>query len=540
MEEFYKLTSLKELTLTNFKKDSNFSLSGLENAISLNYLHFKSCDLSSYDTMKYLKSLQYLYLEDSCDDEVTNLFTAMKGVDYNNLEYLGIFGMAPVDFAKQDMSRKVTLASKISSVTDISPLEYLSDVTKNKVKYLYLNNNDIVNMDNINNFSNVAVLDVANNKLTSLETACSNMSSLIYFEGTNNSLANLNGLNSSSLTLLILSDNKLNDISNLNSSLTFLDLTNNSLLENVSKISECTKLGGLYLTGCTKMKHSDVKLFANVYNRIISIYRSIDNIFLTDLETDSEKNWYNKSLSDTDLEELINNNFLTRLRLDDNGLLGNTSFASLDQDTQKDITEKFGSENLGKDIYLRYVLSTLNNMEYLSLKNITNLENIDFVKFMPKLVQLDLDGTSVIDLSILETLTNQGELLSFASLTVSNPLTDLTKIQKTISNFWERSGAYWNVYGGSRGSGLHIWTKELFDSLNNCKNIQKLKIFGDNDGTKFSGDYSLSEMTKLEYVDFFFIRTQIELPSNLIYCDFEQSCFPVFDERKCCVYFNIW
>ena len=129
------------------------------------------------------------------------------------------------------------------------------------------------------------------------------------------------------------------------------------------------------------------------------------------------------------------------------------------------------------DSYLRYILSTMRNMEYLSLKNIENLKKIDFVKFMPNLIELDISGTGVEDLSILENLTTDGNLQKFASLGISNEQTDLTKIQTTINSMYKRNGTYWTQIGDVVDKpGLKLYSDSLIEKLNKCQNIVTLRL----------------------------------------------------------------
>ena len=291
-------------------------MSGLENAVSLNYLYFKNCDLASYDTVKKLTDLEYLYLGKSCDDEVNNLFMAMAGIDYNKLQYLGIFGVVPV-FPGNDYSG--TPSGEKSSVSDISVLNNLTVNTKLAVNYLYLNNNNIVDINCLKGFLNVKLLEISNNSIADFGDSCRNMSKLITLIARKNKLRNLNGIEDLELVNLGLTYNELTTISGINpTNLFHLDLRSNNSLVDVADIAKCEKLAWLRLEGCPNMNHSDVKLFAKLYNRIPILQKSIDSAFNVDLETDDIKNWDSKNLSDDNLKDLENNNYLTKLNLGNN------------------------------------------------------------------------------------------------------------------------------------------------------------------------------------------------------------------------------
>ena len=348
LQEFYKLTSLKELTLENLKGDINFSLSGLENAVSLNYLYFKNCDLSNYGTMKDLTDLKYLYLEQSCDNEVSKIFTAMAGIDYNKLEYLGIYGALPANISRGQSDFSGGSDSIRGEVTNISYLSQLTDNTKENIKYLYLNNNKIENIDYISDYPSVILLNLSYNSISSLKNGLSKMSSLKYFAAKSNSITSLLGLeNTEVLVSCGMAENRLEDIESLPISVRQLDLRNNLKLKNAGKIAGCQSISFLYLSGCSNLNSSDVRLFADLYNSITySTRKDIDQKFLKDLETDELKNWASNNLTDDKIEELENNTYIKKLNLSKNSLLGNTTFSSMDISTQEKIKSKLGqSEN---------------------------------------------------------------------------------------------------------------------------------------------------------------------------------------------------
>ena len=76
---------------------------------------------------------------------------------------------------------------------------------------------------------------------------------------------------------------------------------------------------------------------------------------------------------------------------------------------------------------LQEILSTMTGMQHLQLYGISNLTSIDFVSNMPNLVELDLRGTSVTDLSKLE---NNEKMLQ---LCIDNVNSNLNEIPKTIT-----------------------------------------------------------------------------------------------------------
>ncbi len=180
---------------------------------------------------------------------------------------------------------------------------------------------------------------------------------------------------------------------------------------------------------------------------------------------------------------------------------GNTDFETLEDEEKIKLKERLGEDETGNDAYLRYVLSTLTNIEYLSLEGITNLKKIDFVKNMKNLVQLDIVDTGVEDLTILEDLTNSGNLLRFATLNISNNKVDLSKIQSTINNMYDRKGSYWNTkFGSERSHGLIIRGISLLNKLNQCDEIENLWLSDFSFIGDVSGSYDFSGMTSLKKI----------------------------------------
>ena len=91
-----------------------------------------------------------------------------------------------------------------------------------------------------------------------------------------------------------------------------------------------------------------------------------------------------------------------------------------------------GNDDLSSE-KLNEILSTCINIEVLSLRNLTKLANIDFVKKMPALKELDLFGcTNLTNLKVLDDLTSVNKL-SLKTLRIDNTSIDLSQIQNTIS-----------------------------------------------------------------------------------------------------------
>lgn len=176
-------------------------------------------------------------------------------------------------------------------------------------------------------------------------------------------------------------------------------------------------------------------------------------------------------------------------------------------------------------------------MEYLSLHNVQNLKKIDFVKYMPNLIELDIAGTGVTDISILETQTKNGYLSKFASLGVSNKDTNLNEIQTTINNFWGRNGEYWTRIGDQTRTGLKLYTKDLIPKLNMCSSIKKMNISMDNVLVD-NETYDLSNLNSLTEVTLWHVNKQIKLPNCVTKVTCAHSEHPIFEEKSILGYYS--
>ena len=109
----------------------------------------------------------------------------------------------------------------------------------------------------------------------------------------------------------------------------------------------------------------------------------------------------------------------------------------------------------------------MTNLKYLSLKNVTNFTNLDFIKENSNLVEIDLRGTSCTKL------TNLNHCKNLINLAVDNKNTDFTDVQNVINEISkkERKRAYWANY-------INFYpTIESAKNLNNCTEIEILDIF---------------------------------------------------------------
>lgn len=534
--ELYKLSGLKKITIKNLQ-GSNFSLQGIENATSLNYICFYNCNLSDYSEISKLNKLNYLYLYNSNDSEVSKVFNAMKNTDYNDLQYLGIFGVSL--YSGQYWYQNDSNFN--SEVTNIDILSELTENTKFAVKYLYLNNNKITSVNCLSGFKNVENLLLNRNNLTDLSGLESMTNLYLLSVHCNKSLSSIDAIKDlNELKTFVSYSTDLLRIDALKNKekMTYLHLSSNKNLQDVSVIANMSSMGQLYLAGCSNLTIESVKAIRYIYNKVDIYYKNIDSKYLPYLESDEVKNLASNNLTDSQIDDkLANVTEIEKLNLNYNTNLANTNFTSLNTELQNKIIAKLGNTESSRtnDAYFRYVLSTLTNMKYLTIRNISNLKSIDFVKYMPNLVELDLLGTGVTDLSVLEELKNNisGNTLSkFSVLTIDNVNIDLTKIQNTITGLYNKSGAYWSYTGDRNVSGLRIGNSELLTkkdtSLGCCDKVTRLQLSLVNN-VSTSTYFDLSEMNSLKQYIGCYVASVVKLPSSVERCYQGHCNFPIFE-----------
>ena len=104
----------------------------------------------------------------------------------------------------------------------------------------------------------------------------------------------------------------------------------------------------------------------------------------------------------------------------------------------------------------------MTNLKALQLKGLKNLDSLEWIKSMPNLVELDLRGTAITDLSLLNTYATKLE-----TLLIDNEGINLTEIQTTINRLGdsEYTKTLLTIWSTKRKSGLHISNQNLANKL---------------------------------------------------------------------------
>ena len=465
LRDLYAMVSLQELTLSDIHINN---LNGIENASQLYYVCFNNVTVDDYSSLTSLNNrLKHLYLSKTNDNEIEKLCSSIAKTDFINLNYFGIY-------------------DSTLNVTNIGPLNNLTTQTKENIKYLYLYNNYIDSVEALKGFKNILILLIYKNKIISLD-GIENMKNLVRLEAYNCNLGkneiydkSLNNLGKNDLTDSLIA---LRELANLK----ILYLYNNYNLIWVDYLINLSNLQELSLSSNEKIANES---FGNIKTLILRLGNNCryPSKYGKLLDSSERQDLINEGLNNSSAEwvALYNNKKIKQLRLDNNINLEDEGTYSIQN-----------------------VLKTCSSIEVLSLENI-NIVNIDFVKFMPNLKELDLVGTSVTNISALKDCTN------LKTLVFDNEETDLTSIQSLISNMNIGLGNVKGSFFRDNISGIVGLNEKSLKSLENCTEITNLivtcrALYE----TIAEANLDLTKCTSLSTIRLDSTKMNLKLPSNL-------------------------
>lgn len=446
-EEFYNFPSLERI---NFEGVTINSLNGLQNAIKINYIYFHNSVISDYSAIGKCKELKNLHMYMPNNEEVSKMCEGLKDAKLTKLEYLGLYGYMHYTVVNWNYS---TTSTTRSELTDISPLKNLSQETKQAIKYLYFNNNNIEDASVLEDFSNLYFVRLETNKLTSCK-GLENKSSLRYLYLNNNLL----GINETEIP-----NEEADSISFLknNTALYRLDLSKNSNLKQISYLKNITGLKHFLLTNDENIETACIVELKDILAKCELL--DMPSKYYLGLDNSPKMNLSNLSLTDEDIMLLKNNTIIESLNLSNNKDLSN---------------EK-----------LQEILSTCTNMKAINLSGVSNLESIEFIKFMPNLITLDIRDTKVVDLELLN-----DNVPNLGTLCINNENIDLTTIQGKISKL----GKSYDTELVGKSFGLAINNPKLIQKLKDCTEMTSLTMYNFTGGANTTID--LSNCKKLKYI----------------------------------------
>lgn len=463
-KELYNFVSLKELTI----KDANMqSLAGIENATRLTDIIIENSTISDYSSLSKVSNINYISLKKMANEQIEMFFTQNTGAVWNNLDKIEILNC--------------------SNLQTIEFMDLLATETKNAVKELRLNNNKLTSLSGIQNYINVEYFEVNSNRNLTTLKELKNMNNLVdvYADGCNlgaNEVYDVNlenkGKNAEEDALASLEGKNLKRLS----------LRYNTNLKWISYIKDINSLSYLCLGSCTNIVNEDMAL---IKDRILAIAvgnRVIPEKYLSLFNTSDRLDYNGSNLNDESMEiaALINNDEVEYLSL-------------------------YGCKDLSNS-KINEVLATTPNIKCLQLYGLTNLTSIDFISNMPNLVELDLRGTSVTDLSLLENLTVQNKI-SVKTLVLDNENIQLNTIQKAISNCNSRSqNGFLNSY--LRG-GILLLKSSLLRQLGTCTEITNISCSGYNGLVDLQGEvFDLTGCSNLKTISLGYPTFSVIVPSS--------------------------
>ena len=533
-----ELTALKNLTLKNLNIQN---LNGLDNCLLLEYLYLDTCMISDLDngfnSLQSLVKLNTLFMKlpDTIDEAIANnqvlgLSNGLKNAELlKELKKFGVFGddtafklinnsNIPLysDFTGQDdgWARNYAENSYTGKVkgklSNISYIDNFNTEVKKSIKKLYLFQNNLNSLNSLKSFSNISELWIfGNNNLNSLD-GLQNHKNLVNLIAFSCGLLNFNGLEGcSSLDFILSSGSNINSLAGLekldftyiycdncsnlidvtalgttnedkksvHSKLNRVSFRNCENLEDVSHIGVATSIRYLFLTGCKATTESmdywiaidDVVGLCGSKAMLPEICSNwLSNSNVRNLAVDSP----DKSYTDNSpvIEKLRNMTKVTRLSLKNNSQLTND--------------------------YLNEILSTMTGMEYLQLYGCSGLTSCAFLSNMNNLKELDIRGTNITDLTVLNTAIKDKKITKLQTLVIDNISTDMTKIQDVINKLYSATDgndfSSWVDAGYCINRGLCL----VGDGYNfsNCKSIENFKSACNYD----SGTIDLSSCTNLK------------------------------------------
>ena len=521
LKEFSQFTSLTNVYFQNLTIPS---LAGMEGATSINYVKFTNCSVGDYSALSGLSNLTYLYLVKPTgkNTDVATLCSSDKGIanaEFSKLQYFGIVG----DPYYLQKSQKEYNTGRYD-LTDVSGLANFTDVTKKAIKYLYLQNNQLSSIASVRDFSNVLVLRLESNALTTLE-GIENMSKLqiliapIQYSSTEK----IHTLGANEVTTEARTTDALSYIyknaDNKNTTLKLLQLNDNRNLKHIEYLNGCTKITSLYLNNANSL--INVNQIASVIANCGTDY-TIPGKYASDTISNTAKSLYlSGTLTVSKFEELMNNTNLTHLSL--NGLTIKTDAGT----TLTTTTSPTYDEEVTK------VLSTCTSLQRLQLYNLGYLRTLGFIGSgkVTNLVELDLRSTkNVNDLTVLNTYATKLGILA-----INNDNIDLTTIQTTI----ERCKSTDSYYLGNSVGGAFLGTWNLMKQLENCTELTYFRDWVNynarGEGLDSDGNPKVLDLRNTKIKEFYprhWHDVKIYLPNTIErYNDIETE-LPVFSENS--------
>lgn len=439
----------------------------------------------------------------------------------------------------KEMKAKNLIKQDATEITEADALKLTS------FKYSYKYNHFIKDLNGIEKFTNLTLLDLSGNDISEI-TPLAGLTNLTNLNLTSNKITDITPLkNLTKMEQLFLISNKISDISPIKdlTRLTSLLLSNNNKISNINLISNFTKLKGLYIE---ELQLDDISMLENLTeltdlrlgkNKITNITPLRNLTKLLTLEINNNQI--------ADISPLENLTKLKELTISQNKISNIDALKNLTQLTElgasfNELTSVPSLENLTKlsKIILSYNklndISLLNKAKslqelYLNNNNITaipdlsaltnikkfyiyknKISNIDELKKLTSIEDLVLSNNQIEDISPVKELTNLkrlqitynkisdfsavNALTKLEELTLDgNQITDISALKDMTSTALKKVGIYYQKIGMSSND------KETPLNLKYADKMTFKVKGGDKTGTVSNGKFILSDSQKLPY-----------------------------------------
>lgn len=483
LEELYNLTSLQELKLKDITLEN---LNGIQNVSQINYIYFENCKINDYSKIGDLKEkLKTLIFYNTTDNEIEKLCSIDNGIakaELSGLENLAIVGN--VEYIGSNATNYGAQGSSKSTntITNVKPLKNLTNSTKQAVKKLSLQCNNITSVEGIEDFVNIELIRLEFNKIETL-AELKNMNNLKYIRANDNNLG-VNEVYDVEIEEYGKSENDaLKSLEN-KEKITFLSLANNKIRW-IDYIVNNSNYQQLYLLGNTNFVIASVSKIGEVYAKPNSTYKNIDSKFENYLNTSEIIKYVNMNLTDSS-EEIT---YLLALSDEEKAKVKTLSLK--------------GNSELSNDKLVE-LLSEFPNLIALDVGGCTNLTSLSFLNNMKSLQQFYFSNTGITgtEVAALENCTN------IKGIECNNPNIDLTVMQKTLSRIDSTQSKYYTVTGHI---GMGIKNSTLMKQIENCTEITNFR----NINATMPSSLDLSKCTKLTTVKFNSSNQNIILPTSV-------------------------
>ena len=234
------LKSLARLTRLSSPKQGITDLTGLEHAISLDFLKLSVNSISDISAVENLTNLRSLILTVNSISDISPL-SNLTNLRSLFLDVNSISDISPLS----NLTNLKLLMLESNSISDISPIANLTNLQD-----LFLAGNSISDISAVENLTNVTLFTLNENSVSDI-SPIANWTKPTWLDLANNQISDLSPLTTvTSVKNLFLENNRISDISPIANltNLKLLHLDNNDIVD-VSPLSDLTRLEKLKLYG---------------------------------------------------------------------------------------------------------------------------------------------------------------------------------------------------------------------------------------------------------------------------------------------------